>query len=242
MTVKEKIQARLREKGAHFSVPKRKQPEPHKPVGTIFRLTSKCIFVFCCKWEIRFSLSFVVKIIAIRQNWKVLVSTSGLYTIISVFNYVLTTAITSFSRIYVYQLKNFRFAFQILGKPFSRYVILTEGESEGNALFKYSNRGTKLFPGNEVLYWKNFFFVSIDFANAVSFHEIYVLEFSSHSFKFCKLKYQTMRFFLLLKKKMYYLSRFFPRAHQLMQWRSLLLELRESKHYETYETKQNLST
>lgn len=35
----------------------------------------------------------------------------------------------------------------------------------------------------------------------VSFHEIYDLEFSSHSFKFCKLKYQTMRFFLLLKKK-----------------------------------------
>lgn len=31
VTVKEKIQARLREKGAHFSVPKRKQPEPHKP-------------------------------------------------------------------------------------------------------------------------------------------------------------------------------------------------------------------
>lgn len=166
VTVKEKIQARLREKGAHFSVPKRKQPEPHKPVGTIFRLTSKCIFVFCCKWEIRFSLSFVVKIIAIRQNWNVLVSTSGLYTIISVFNYILTTAIASFSRIYVYQLKNFRFAFQILGKPFSRYLILTEGESEGNVLLKYSNRGTKLFPGNEVLYWKNFFFVSIDFANA----------------------------------------------------------------------------
>lgn len=30
-TVKEKIQAKLREKGTCFSVPKRKQPEPHKP-------------------------------------------------------------------------------------------------------------------------------------------------------------------------------------------------------------------
>ena len=53
-----------------------------------------------------------------------------------------------------------------MGKPFSWYLTLTEGESEGNALLKYSNRGTKLFPGNEGLYWKNFFFVSIDFANA----------------------------------------------------------------------------